>query len=168
MKNVLQETKNWVVECVHKYPDVSYTQIAKMFGVDRKSVSIWVKGGISEERKDYLRGWQKQKSEKAKFILIQFLGGCCQQCGYHECYDALDFHHRNPSEKDKQVSDILLGNFDVALEEAKKCDLICCRCHREQHANEGSLGPNNLSTGFQPVVMGVGNSGEHPHKVLTT
>jgi|SRR6185503_3424381 len=168
MKNISEEVKEKVRKFVQDNPRLSYTEIAKSFGVHRKSISIWVNGGASDSRKEWRRNWQKQRGRKVKYILIQFLGGCCRECGYHGCDDALDFHHRNPSEKDKSVSDLLTGNFEVALEEAKKCDLICCRCHREQHANEGSLGPNNLSTGFQPVVMGVGNSGEHPHKVLTT
>ena len=43
-------------------------------------------------RKKWAYG-QKQKA-------VDYLGGCCKICGYNKCLAALDFHHKNPSEKE--------------------------------------------------------------------
>lgn len=60
-------------------------------------------------------------------------GGKCQRCGYDITVKALDFHHLDPNEKDFTISN---GNFKLAeaIEESKKCVLICSNCHRELHA----------------------------------
>jgi hypothetical protein len=66
--------------------------------------------------------------------LIKYKGGCCEVCRYDKCFDALIFHHRNPSEKDF----IIAGNHARKLEHLKnevdKCALLCNRCHSEIHA----------------------------------
>ena len=61
-------------------------------------------------------------------------GGKCIRCGYNICSKALEFHHLDPNEKDFTISN---GNFKLieALEESKKCILICSNCHRELHDN---------------------------------
>lgn len=70
---------------------------------------------------------------KAKELGVQQLGGKCFKCGIDKAY-LLDFHHRNPMEKDSDVSDLAKG-YDLTkfFEELKKCDLLCANCHREFH-----------------------------------
>ena len=34
---------------------------------------------------------------------IKTLGGKCSVCGYDKCIDALEFHHKNPLEKDFKI-----------------------------------------------------------------
>jgi hypothetical protein len=71
-------------------------------------------------------------------------GGKCVRCGYSKSFAALDFHHRSeePTSRGKPnkrkirtVSHLLAINlpwaWEAAIEEAKKCDLICANCHRE-------------------------------------
>lgn len=61
----------------------------------------------------------------------------CQTCG--EDHPAtLDFHHRNPDEKDRTVYDMVRHNcgMDRILEEVKKCDVLCANCHRKLHYAE--------------------------------
>lgn len=66
--------------------------------------------------------------------LIQAFGGSCQCCGYNECNGCLDFHHLDPAKKDFSLSEKgLTRSFEKLLNEAKKCILVCCRCHREIH-----------------------------------
>lgn len=60
-------------------------------------------------------------------------GGKCMRCGYSRCTAALDFHHKDPNLKDFGISDDNMKLKD-AIEEAKKCVLICSNCHRELHA----------------------------------
>ena len=61
-------------------------------------------------------------------------GGKCERCGYNACLKALEFHHLDPSQKDFTISN---DHFRLkeAVEESKKCVLICANCHRELHEN---------------------------------
>jgi hypothetical protein len=65
-------------------------------------------------------------------------GGKCQICNYNKCLDALDFHHTDPTTKDRTYHAIsaIFRNCSIqkAKEEAAKCILICANCHREIHA----------------------------------
>ena len=80
------------------------------------------------------------KKRKLKHILINYKGGKCQKCGYDRCEGALQFHHRNPAEKDFGLSDVNLNGTDHSLKilllEADKCDLLCANCHAEIHYKE--------------------------------
>jgi len=60
-------------------------------------------------------------------------GGKCEKCGYNKCITALEFHHLDPSEKDFTISN---DHFKLqeAIDESKKCILLCANCHRELHA----------------------------------
>lgn len=70
---------------------------------------------------------------RCKEIGVQRLGGKCIHCGENRVY-LLDFHHRNPEEKESTLSDYSKGyNVDKFFEEVEKCDLLCANCHREFH-----------------------------------
>jgi 5-methylcytosine-specific restriction endonuclease McrA len=63
---------------------------------------------------------------------VNLLGGECVRCGYSRYVGALEFHHKDPSQKDVTVS--ASGKaWDVIKEEVLKCDLLCSNCHREVH-----------------------------------
>lgn len=64
----------------------------------------------------------------------QVRGGKCERCGYDKCLKALEFHHLDPSKKDFTISN---DHFKLkeAVEESKKCILLCANCHRELHDN---------------------------------
>jgi len=82
----------------------------------------------------------KQKQNKSKrdkkSALISLAGGSCEVCGYDKCEAALEFHHKDPSNKDKEVSKL---NMKAAVVEMKKCALLCSNCHREVHAGRIEL-----------------------------
>lgn len=65
-------------------------------------------------------------------------GGKCLRCGYDRCLKALEFHHIDPTKKEFTISN---GDFRLkeAVEEAKKCILICSNCHKELHDNMWSI-----------------------------
>lgn len=65
--------------------------------------------------------------------LKQKEGGKCVKCGYDKCLSALEFHHKDPDKKDFGISDDNM-RLKEAVEEIKKCVLICSNCHRELHA----------------------------------
>lgn len=77
----------------------------------------------------------KVRREKKK-ALVDFLGGKCIKCGYNKCIAALEFHHRDPSEKDFEMCTNIHHPLEVLKEEVKKCDLLCRNCHAEEHFSE--------------------------------
>lgn len=69
---------------------------------------------------------------KRKQKLVEYFGGKCQVCGYNKCIAALDFHHKNPEEKNFAISKSgVCRSWERMLAEANKCILVCCRCHKE-------------------------------------
>lgn len=73
-----------------------------------------------------------QQTLKQKYI--NYLGGECNKCGYNQCIAALDFHHKNPKEKDFNISKYKSSdNWDKIKPELDKCILLCANCHRELH-----------------------------------
>ncbi len=58
----------------------------------------------------------------------------CEEC--NENHPAcLDFHHKDPSEKDGMVGDMLHQNVSIAkiMLEISKCKVLCSNCHRKHH-----------------------------------
>ena len=74
--------------------------------------------------------WRKRTIKK----LIEYKGGKCELCGYNKCDSALQFHHKDPTEKDFSISGRSLS-FDRLKEEVDKCMLVCSNCHAEIHEN---------------------------------
>jgi hypothetical protein len=77
--------------------------------------------------KDIARRLQKAREEA-----IKYKGGKCEKCGYNKCIGALEFHHKDPSQKDPSA----LRAFKLSrlFAEVDKCMLLCANCHREEHA----------------------------------
>lgn len=79
---------------------------------------------------------QQAKQRAFKHYLVEYKGGKCEICGYNKCEGALEFHHKNPQEKDIEISKWNFNyNLDINmfLKEVDKCMLLCANCHREQH-----------------------------------
>lgn len=61
----------------------------------------------------------------------------CSKCGYHECTNALEFHHK--IDKNFKLSAIkteyrTVTDLTLILEnELKKCNVLCSNCHRKEH-----------------------------------
>lgn len=90
---------------------------------------------LARTKEKYWRIVQPQRMERKK-TLIKKLGGKCNRCGYNKNAAALDFHHVNPVNKQRTISHLLAVNqdwaYEAALEEVKKCELLCSNCHREE------------------------------------
>ena len=83
--------------------------------------------------------WIQRKKD-----MIELLGGKCSCCGYSKFYGALEFHHKNPGEKEFDWKRTRTLSEDKMVAEVKKCDLLCANCHREVH--------QAFPTGFEPVT----------------
>lgn len=81
-------------------------------------------------------GYQNVKNsrQRLKERLVYIFGEKCCICGYNKCINALEFHHLNPEEKDFTIATNVNIATEKAIEEIKKCILVCANCHREIHA----------------------------------
>jgi transposase-like protein len=72
------------------------------------------------------------RRRRVKRALIEAAGGACGLCGYDRYPGALQFHHLNPTEKTFAIADRgVARSLESALEEARKCVLVCANCHAE-------------------------------------
>lgn len=87
------------------------------------------KGGRSITKCSSCTTTLARKNKKQK--CIDYLGGCCELCGYKKCNKALHFHHINPNTKKFGIS----ANYDKSWtdlqNELDKCLLVCANCHAE-------------------------------------
>lgn len=79
--------------------------------------------------------WNNRTYQTTKDKIFEYMesrgGAKCMRCGYDRCVQALEFHHRDPSEKDPKWSrNWSLPRLKVELD---KCDILCANCHREEH-----------------------------------
>lgn len=68
---------------------------------------------------------------KAREAAIEYKGGKCEVCGYNTYRGALEFHHKDPSQKDP--TGLRAYKLDRLFAEVDKCVLLCSNCHREEH-----------------------------------
>ena len=82
--------------------------------------------------------YQKLRGIKRKLYLIELRGGCCEKCGYCKNISALDFHHKDPNDKESSLDMRHLSNstMEKILTEFAKCKVLCANCHREEHHPE--------------------------------
>ena len=84
-----------------------------------------------EKRIKYMKQYREERSG---WINDYKLSKGCSICGYNKCAAALDFHHPND---DKEFTIAKFRNKNISIEKIKleieKCEVLCCRCHRELH-----------------------------------
>lgn len=85
------------------------------------------------DRHTRCRKCRGQRTRVKKQKAVDYKGGECINCGYKNCIAALDFHHRNPKEKDFQWNTLRHKSWDAIVQELNKCDLLCKNCHTELH-----------------------------------
>lgn len=97
------------------------------------------------QRQWYKRNRQKmvdkqreQRRELREWFRAEILMGLkCVKCS-EDHTGCLDFHHRDPEEKDDAIALMLRdkASKERLLEEVAKCDVLCANCHRKHHWNE--------------------------------
>jgi len=103
------------------------------------------------DRREYMIAAVTKRRKRLREMARAYLGGKCMICDYDRCSDALDFHHRNPKEKEFGLSDRgLTRSWEKTRKEIEKCVLICANYHREIHAGITQL----------PKVISVEKRGE--------
>ncbi len=75
-----------------------------------------------------------QRAVAFKEKCVEYKGGKCEICGYDKYFGALEFHHKDPTQKDLQISKVRTRTFNNKIKkELDKCLLLCSNCHREIH-----------------------------------
>ena len=82
----------------------------------------------------------REKNKKVRKKILDWYRNYKQglECLCGEDHPAcLDFHHRNPDEKEAEVSTLVgtSGSINRILKEIAKCDVVCSNCHRKKHWN---------------------------------
>ena len=72
--------------------------------------------------------WRRDIKQRA----VEYLGRKCMKCGYCKCVRALQFHHREPGEKEFAISRPETVAWEKVKLELDKCDLLCANCHAEE------------------------------------
>jgi 5-methylcytosine-specific restriction endonuclease McrA len=83
----------------------------------------------AERRRRYNKTWRQARRGR----LTEMLGGCCVRCG---AVEDLEFDHIDPSTKVFGVCAGLSKAWDVLIEEAAKCQLLCKSCHVAKGAED--------------------------------
>lgn len=82
-------------------------------------------------------GKRKLTETNGEYVASVKISGC-SICGYNKCRTALDFHHLDPSVKEKSIAAMVHSSSLSKLQkEIEKCILLCSNCHHEVH--EGIL-----------------------------
>lgn len=129
-------------KCRNSNPNISTEKLEKVCPICQKTFKTFAYNRIycyecSPEQKDNSKNYQKTKQRAIKHQLILYKGGKCERCGYNKCEGALQFHHRNPKEKEFTLSAVNLSSKNLSMEdlyaEVDKCELLCANCHSEEH-----------------------------------
>lgn len=104
-----------------------------------KPLTEFHKNGFDRQGNQKYRGYCKTCANKReteryyeKKAFIDNQRTACEKCGETRFY-VLDYHHKNPTEKDFTIGQLKKGSYQIIQEEIKKCICLCANCHREFH-----------------------------------
>jgi len=93
-----------------------------------------------QDRRAYIIEGVAKRRKKIRLKAIETLGGKCIKCGYNKYPEVLEFHHRDPAQKEFNISkEGYCMSWEKTYKEIQKCDLLCANCHRELHADIDKL-----------------------------
>jgi len=95
---------------------------------------------------DKLPKYRKPGIDAARDLLKAAKRGPCMDCSGRFHPDAMDFDHREGSQKEVCVSKAVKGGPAALMREIAKCDLVCACCHRVRTANRLAGLPATLPT----------------------
>ena len=81
----------------------------------------------------------REQRRQAKIEAVDYLGGCCDQCGLvTDVADVYEFHHTS-DDKEAELGTLLAKHRRISKEvitELKKCVVMCVNCHRILHRSK--------------------------------
>lgn len=85
--------------------------------------------------KEYHRKYSREYYHQRRNELIQLLGGKCCNCGSDQ---KLQFDHIDHKSTRFRIGRLLNYSKDNVMQELKKCQLLCSKCHSKKSRKEGS------------------------------
>jgi len=102
-----------------------------------------------KDRREYNIQAVTKRRKQIRLKAIAQLGGKCTKCGYSKYPEVLEFHHKDPSEKDFSISRKgHCRSWQRVSKEIEKCDLLCANCHREVHVELDKLAASKRNLGM--------------------
>lgn len=91
----------------------------------------------NKNNKDKVHGYERKHRADRKEWFIEIKSDLhCKNCNEDRWY-CLEFHHRDPNEKEGTISSIYWRwSKERILEEMEKCDVLCSNCHKAFHWEE--------------------------------
>lgn len=140
-KNITKKIDDDTIQKINELYQSGLTsiQVAKELGISKTTILKYLETVRNNKLSDHQLKKNRVKQViywriKAKRLLVEYKGGECEKCGYKKCIDALEFHHKDPNEKDFTISG-KSWSFERLKKEADKCILVCSNCHKEIHFN---------------------------------
>ena len=113
-------------------------KICSKCGIE-KPLTEYHKNGFKSDGSQKYRGYCKTCANKReteryweKREFIDTYRTVCAKCGESRSH-VLDFHHRNPKEKEFTIGQLRKGSQEVLQKEISKCVCLCANCHRDFH-----------------------------------
>ena len=114
------------------------TKICSKCGIE-KPITEYHKNGFDRQGNQKYRGYCKTCACKTEMVryhakkdFVNSYKNECAKCGETREY-VLDFHHKDPSQKDFTIGKISIKDSNLIQKEIEKCVLLCANCHREFH-----------------------------------
>ncbi len=101
---------------------------------DKTKQSVWSARHYQKHKAQRLLGNKLRKEKVREWVKEYRKRHPCIVCGEAD-ERCLDFHHRNPKEKEIEIAKAYVLGWSVQrLEiEVSKCDILCANCHRKHH-----------------------------------
>ena len=130
----IHNTKNLLVDELYESdnkicPSCNIKKPREDFYTRREENRITFSSHCKECSKNKAMDWQRN----TKKLAVDYMGGSCMCCGYDKYLGALEFHHKNPNEKDFTIGQRKNLSFGKLKPELDKCLLVCANCHKEIH-----------------------------------
>jgi len=101
--------------------------------IERKYKAAWYNKNKEQHLKNVRKRASKHRKELIELINTYKSKGC-SKCPENEAC-CIAFHHRNPQEKDMDISRAVMNgwSFEKMENEIAKCDIVCHNCHAKIH-----------------------------------
>ena len=115
------------------------TKICRVCGEEKSledfSIHPKSKYGRTNRCKSCTNKYKRGRKDRMYKKIADYIGGYkCSRCGIErDTMTIFDFHHLDPTTKDRQISAMIDNSWEDVKSELDKCVILCANCHREVH-----------------------------------
>jgi 5-methylcytosine-specific restriction endonuclease McrA len=133
VEDIFKEFSNNKMQWVIKFNsvDIYKTEYDRIRATIRRLKHQDTKG---ETFNDYAYRVRDGMRERNREKIAELTGLRCVDCGFVGHHSQMDFHHLDPTKKDKNIGHLIWQRtWEKIKEEIDKCILLCSNCHRLRH-----------------------------------